>query len=256
MSHFDPAAIRRDAAKRRSEVLQRLGANLRGLRVDAGLSLAAVADAAGLSIGHLSEIERGMVDPSTRALASVAIVLGADLGFRVFPGTGPLIRDHVQAAIAEELLRTLHPRWIALPEVPVWKPVRGVIDLVLHDRDAGVVVASEIHSELRRLEQQIRWAGEKSESLPSADFWRFAVAEAPPKISRLLALRSTRATRALAERYRHVLAAAYPARTADVIDALIAESQPWPGAGIVWATVERGRARIMDRPPRGVELGR
>ncbi len=29
-------------------------------------------------------------------------------------------------------------------------------------------------------------------------------------------------------------------------------STPWPGAGIVWANLDRGRAKILDRPPRGV----
>jgi hypothetical protein len=40
--------------------------------------------------------------------------------------------------------------------VPVERPVRGVIDLVLVHRERPLVVAVEAHSEIRRLEQQIR----------------------------------------------------------------------------------------------------
>ena len=52
------------------------------------------------------------------------------------------------------------------------------------------------------------------------------------------------------------LAAEYPAAVAAVYAALTTADAPWPGSGILWASVEGGRARILDRPPRGVALGR
>jgi hypothetical protein len=80
-----------------------------------------------------------------------------DLGVRLYPGTGPLIRDHLQAAMIEALLQILHPRWRPSPEVWVTRPVQGVIDLVLEaevDDDATApLIATEAQSELRRLEQ-------------------------------------------------------------------------------------------------------
>jgi hypothetical protein len=75
-------------------------------------------------------------------------------------------------------------------------------------------------------------------------------------VSRLLVLRSTDATREIARRYAATLAAAYPARCADAFDALTSAHVPWPGNGMIWARVDRGRAEIMDSPPRGVPLGR
>jgi hypothetical protein len=63
----------------------------------------------------------------------------------------------------------------------VHRPIRGVIDLVLERADPPIV-ACEAHSDLRRLEQQVRWARAKSDAL--AERRRVTV-------SRLLLLRAT-----------------------------------------------------------------
>ena len=96
----------------------------------------------------------------------MSTVLGADLSVKFYPLTGPLIRDHIQAAMVESFIGALDSRrWAASPEVPVYRPSRGVIDLVVGRREP-LVIASEFNSELRRLEQQVRWHREKEESLP------------------------------------------------------------------------------------------
>ena len=128
--------------------------------------------------------------------------LGADLSIRLYPNTGPIVRDHIQARIVEELLRIAHPRWRRMTEVPVYKPARGRIDVVFHDPQPAQVIATEVHSQVRRLEQQLGWARMKAESLPSADFWRFADS---PTVGQLLVIRSTRATRELARRFEATL---------------------------------------------------
>jgi transcriptional regulator with XRE-family HTH domain len=203
--------------------------------------------------GYLQQVEAGLREPSISVLAALADALGADLSVRLYPNTGPRIRDHIQAAIVEELLRIAHPRWRRFTEVPVYRPARGRVDAVLHDPVATLVVATEVHSQVRRVEQQQGWANLKAESLPSADFWRHL--EPEPMISQLLVLRSTRATRDLVERFETTLGAAYPARAADIFASLTGNGD-WPGAGLLWANVDRGAARILDRPPRGVMLGR
>jgi hypothetical protein len=138
-------------------------------------------------------------------------------------------------------------------EVPVYRPARGRVDLVLYDPVEAVVVASEVHSQIRRLEQQQGWATLKAESLPSADFWRHLQRE--PRVSQLLVLRSTRATRDLASLYQATMQAAYPA-PAQAVHASLAGEAPWPGPGILWVKADRDEVRILDRPPRGVMLGR
>ena len=106
------------------------------MRADAGRSQAIIAEAAGVSRSHLSRIEAGNAEPSIEVLLAIAAALGCDLSVRLFPNTGPRIRDRLQVAMTEALLALLHPRWQPHPEVPVYRPVRGVIDLVLADQGA------------------------------------------------------------------------------------------------------------------------
>ncbi|MEO5965927.1 MAG: helix-turn-helix transcriptional regulator [Candidatus Limnocylindrales bacterium] len=248
--------LQRDARHRAREVGRAIGRELRTLREDAGLTITSVAAAAGIDRRFLSRIETGDRGSSLETLATVLAVLGADLSVKAYPTTGPRIRDRIQAAMVEAILRVLHPRWTASPEVPVWRPARGVVDLVVSNTDGPMVIASEFQSELRRLEQQVRWHREKELSLPSADLWRFVAPHDEATVtSRLLVLRSTRAMRDLANAYEATLRAAYPARAADVVEALTGD-RPWPGPGIAWMRVDGPRAALLDGPPRGVALGR
>ncbi len=247
--------IRADRAAR--DRLRIVIGELRQLREDAGLPQASVARAAGLTRSHLSMIEAGSREPSWQVLARLAAVLGADVGVRLFPVVGPQMRDRFQAPIVEALLRLLPPRWSRAVEVPVQRPARGFIDCVIADREAQRIVSIEAQSEIRRLEQQIRWALDKSESLPSSDLWPLLAGGVPrPPIHRLLLLRSTTTTREVARTFAATLGAAYPARPADVHAALLDPARPWPGNGIVWARVDRGVATILPGVPRGVAIGR
>ena len=223
-------------------------------RRDAGISISALSRASGVSQAHLSQLIAGKREPSLAVLTALTEALGADLSVRVYPGTGPKLSDGIQARIVEELVRLAASTWRRSVEVPVTRPARGYIDVVFDDPVQTVIVATEVQSRMDRLEQQVRWAQDKAHSLPSAELWRFL--PAAPTISRLLVLRSTVATRELARRFQATLGSAYPARTADVHRALVAGMVPWPGAGILWADVHGDTVRILDRPPRGVDLGR
>lgn len=253
---LDRRDLRTRTGRTAGELRRALGAELKRMRLDAGLTLRALARAADVTPSHLSEIERGIAEPSLAVLAALASVLGADVSIRLFAGTGPRIRDRLQAPMVEALLREAHPSWKRLVEVPVWRPARGVIDAVV-SRPGEVVVAIEVHSELHRLEQQIRWAGEKADALPSADAWSMLLAGAPTvPVSRMLVLRSTRANRDLANAFESTIRAAYPAKAADAVRALRDASVPWPGSALVWAEATTAGARILDRPPRSVRVGR
>lgn len=152
----------------------------------------------------------------------------------------------------EALCRRLDPTWTTHVEVPVIRPARGVIDLVLERRCEGLLVAAEAYSELRRLEQQLRWSADKALSLGSSTL----VGPGPmADISRLLILRSTESTRALARQFEATFRAAYPARASDAVGALI-DGRAWPGPGVVWIRIDGDDVRLLDGPPRGVSLGR
>jgi transcriptional regulator with XRE-family HTH domain len=209
----------------------------------------------GVHRSHLARIEAGIAAPSLEVLTAIGVALGADLGLRYFAGAGPRLVDRFQAPMLDAFVRTLHARWAVRLELAVKHPVRGVVDAALIDRASPVAVASEVQSELRRLEQQIRWNNEKADGL--ADRLAREAAPAPgPAVSRLLVLRSTTSTREVARRYEGTLSAAYPARSDDVIGALTTATAPWPGAGIVWMRVDGGKAELLEHPPRGVRLGR
>jgi transcriptional regulator with XRE-family HTH domain len=249
------ASVSRDTARRMRRVHLTTGEDIRRMRLDAGLSLTALAGVVDIHRSHLARIEAGAARPSLEVLTAIGVSLGADLGIRYFPGAGPRLHDRFQVAMVETILKALDPRWQAELEVPVTQPARGVVDLVLVDRSSPSVVASEVQSELRRLEQQIRWTAEKADGLTER-FRREGRLATSDSVSRLLILRSTLATRELARRYAMTLSAAYPARAADVVKALTTRSSPWPGAGIVWIRVDGPDCRLLDGPPRGVSVGR
>ena len=236
-----------------------IGLEIRRMREDAGVSQAALARAAGVARSQLAGIEAGRQCASVETLAAIATALGGRLQVRIDPGTGPAIRDRHQARMIEALLRDLHPRWKRFLEVSVHRPVRGVIDLVLHDPDRAVVVAGEAQSQLRRLEQTIRWSNEKASALLSssalpASFMTDSGGSAP-SVSRLLLLRSSAANREIAGVFEETLRAAYPAPAAAVVAALTTVDAPWPGAGTVWVRVDGSQTRLLDGPHRGVALG-
>ncbi len=242
-----PEVGARGRARTLRNVRQRVGRQVADLRNDAGVSRAALARCAGIDPAHLWRIEAGVANPSLECLVALSACLGADLGVRLFPIAGPRLHDRFQAPMVEALVRTLGGAWRPQPEVVV-PGASGVIDLVMRRALDQLTIACECHSELRRLEEVLRRLGEKATALAS---------QSGPtgSVSSLLLLRSTEATRRIATAYEATLAAAFPARTADVLAALRG-SAAWPGPGIVWASIEGGQARIMETPPRGCRVGR
>ncbi len=208
---------------------------------------------ADVSHAMLQEVETGAREPSISFLCAVGATLGADVGLRLYPTTGPRVRDHIQSRIVEEVLRVAHGRWKAFVEVPVYRPAQGRIDVVLVDRDARVVVAVEVHSQLLRVEQQLGWAALKAESLPSATMW--STVDPSSQVVRLLVLRSTRSTREVVTGAEATFSAAYGAPARDAFGALTG-SVPWPGAAVLWADVDADSVRILERQPRNVRVGR
>ena len=233
-----------EARRQATRIHRSLGEDARRLREDAGVTLTQLSDAAGIDRAYLGRIEDGEERPSIDTYAKLALALGADLGSRLYPNTGPALRDRHQARIAEALIGVLHPRWKPYLEVAVRRPSRGWIDAVLHDGAARTIVATEIQSDLRRLEQLLRWFPEKVASLPS---WE-GLAQLGPvaTTTQLLIVRSTRVTRTIGREFERQLAAAYAAHPADAIAALTGTAQ-WPGNALIWVELERDRVRFIAR---------
>jgi transcriptional regulator with XRE-family HTH domain len=239
------ASTRSATARRAADRLHRgLGEDVRRLREDAAVTRAALAQATGVDLTYLGRIEEGMVRPTLETYARLAAGLGADLVSRLYPNTGPTIRDRHQARVLEWLLGQLHPRWRPYPEVAVRNPARGWIDVLLHDPAAGCLITTEIQSELSRLEQMVRWSGEKRASLPS---WEGYAQLGPiATTSSLLIVRSTRTTRTIGREFARQLEAAYPAHPEDAIAALTG-SRSWPGSAVIWVDVRPDVIRFVRR---------
>jgi len=230
------------ASRAAASVRGRLAEDLRRLCDDAGVSQTALSRAAGVPQGFISRILAGDARPSIETYAKLASAIGADLSARLYPNTGPAIRDRHQARILEGLLEQLHPRWQAFSEVAVRSPARGWIDVALHDSRERRLVATEVQSELRRLEQLVRWSREKADSLPSWDGWARLGEE--PDVSLLLIVRRTRATHQLAREFGRQLALAYPVHPDDAVAALTGVA-PWPGSALVWARLDADRVHLL-----------
>lgn len=94
-----------------------LGEHIRGLRKRRGLTMAALAQAAGLSTGYISQLERNLASPSIPALVKIAQALGVTVQWFFGGGAqqpeaerGYVIRKsnrlslHYEGGIVDELL--------------------------------------------------------------------------------------------------------------------------------------------------------
>jgi len=77
---FRPTSAPRIAEAAEAD-LTSIGEKIRDLRKAKKLTLAEVANATGLSIGHLSQVERGISAPSVRHLQSIGVALGVKLSW-------------------------------------------------------------------------------------------------------------------------------------------------------------------------------
>lgn len=79
MDEWDASALQSKAAVERHAADEAMGKRIRAMRNDRSLSLTDLAARTGFSVGHLSQIERGLSSPSLRALVAIADSLGVGL---------------------------------------------------------------------------------------------------------------------------------------------------------------------------------
>ena len=246
--------IERLARARARDLRRDTGQLLTDTRAARELSLRAVARAAGVDRSLLAKAEEGEATLTTDAVAAVAAVLGMEPSLRLYQTVGPRLRDHVQARMINAFLAPLDHRWRPRLEVLVWRPVRGVIDLVLVDETDPTTVICESHGELRRAEEQLRWAAEKADSIASATGWPWTAE--PSRLCRLLLLRDCVALREVIGSAPALFAATYPGASRDAYNALIRGDGRLPDAAILWVDVRGEATRLLSGPPRGVTVGR
>jgi transcriptional regulator with XRE-family HTH domain len=221
-----------EAERRLRHQSTRAAAELRSLRLRAGLSQAAVAREAGITRSVVTRLEAGDPGITLRTRFRIATVLGADLRVTAFAESGPLIRDAAQATIIEELLTGIDRRWGQTPEASVPGPGRRSVDLRLDGPDAIVLI--EVESHLGSLEEIIRELHSKRQALAEAE---------PDRMRRLihvvLCLPRTRHHLSILRAHPRIIAAAFPQSSAHIEAALADCSRPWPGDGLLLVAAPR-----------------
>ena len=86
-----------------------LGPQIRALRQSRGLTLTQLAEAGGLSVGHLSQVERGLSTPTIRQLQAIGRVMGVKIGW-FFAGA-----EERQAPDEAEIVRAGKRKSLTMP---------------------------------------------------------------------------------------------------------------------------------------------
>ncbi len=90
--------LQASADRRSAAVRHAIAEDLRRMREDAGLDACSCRPDRGRPSVGRRRIEDGSIDPTLETVMRVAAALGADLHARVYPGTGPAVRDRHQVA--------------------------------------------------------------------------------------------------------------------------------------------------------------
>jgi transcriptional regulator with XRE-family HTH domain len=144
---------------------------LRLARASAGLSLARVSEAVGISASQIARIERGLVQTANIwQLARIGAIVGLDIRVKTFLGSDPL-RDAGQVRLLGRLRSSLHPSLSMRLEVPLpwagdqraWDAwIAGFIEASTRSQGLPVEGESRIvdaQAQIRRITLKMRDAG-------------------------------------------------------------------------------------------------
>jgi transcriptional regulator with XRE-family HTH domain len=142
--------MRSSSAEKQSDTdhIDSLKDSLRARRKELGLTMQQVAERAGLSVGFISQIERGITIPSLSSLVSVSRVLGLQVGqFLSQPSTNALQTKHNEripyainkASITYERLSSSFPNNI-LRSVIINEPPGHRVEPISHEGEEMLFV--------------------------------------------------------------------------------------------------------------------
>jgi transcriptional regulator with XRE-family HTH domain len=124
------AAVAADECIADGEGIASIGYRIRDLRRAKKLTLARVAAATGLSIGHLSQVERGISAPSVRHLQSIAASLGVRIGW-FFDGDEPVPPAERGVIVRAQRRKTLNLTGIGITDYLLSPNLSGKLELLL-----------------------------------------------------------------------------------------------------------------------------
>jgi transcriptional regulator with XRE-family HTH domain len=202
----------------------RLGEELSLARRIAGLTLADVRDATGISMSELSRMERGAAPRVTfDSFARAAAAVGAEVWFRSYPAGEPL-RDIAHIRLADAFRKLLGPGFVIRVEVPVGdsRDLRAW-DMTLADR-TGATCGVEFETRFVDAQEQLRRLHRKV-----ADGGLDRV---------LLVIADTRANREAVRAAAGLLAAAFRIQDPEALEALAIGKIP-PRNALIFMKVPR-----------------
>jgi transcriptional regulator with XRE-family HTH domain len=168
----EPPATEEDAASA-------LGPAIRCLRQEKGLTLAQLAERSGLSIGHLSQVERSLSTPTIRQLQAIGAAMGVRIGwFFREPEATPSDPGRVVVRAAER--KTLRYDGLGMTDFLLTPGLEGRIELILAELEPGAASGDEPYSHEGEeaglvVEGELElWVDEERHLLRAGDSFAFA----------------------------------------------------------------------------------
>ena len=130
------AAQREEVPATEEDAAASLGPAIRRLRQEKGLTLAQLAERSGLSIGHLSQVERGLSTPTIRQLQAISAAMGEQIGrfFRPASATPP---DPDRVVVRAGERKTLRYDGLGMTDFLLTPGLQGRLELILAELEPG-----------------------------------------------------------------------------------------------------------------------
>jgi transcriptional regulator with XRE-family HTH domain len=156
-----------------------LGQQIRQLRRSKGTTLAQLAQRSGLSIGHLSQVERGLSAPTIRQLQAISAGLGVRIGWFFQPAPGAE-RDRSAVVVRADRRRQLRYDGLGMTDHLLTPSLEGRLELLLSTLEPGAGSGEEPYSHEGEeaglvLEGTLElWIGDEHHLLEQGDSFAFA----------------------------------------------------------------------------------
>lgn len=117
--------------------VERLGPMIRGLRRGKGLTLASLARACGLSLGHLSQVERGISTPTIRQLQAIGQALGVAIGAFFAPDEADAPEEDEPHVVRADRRRRLELKGLGLTDELLVPDLDRQLEMLLSTIEPG-----------------------------------------------------------------------------------------------------------------------
>lgn len=217
-----------------------IGTAVREGRHAIGWSQGELAARAGVSAGMVARVELGLVNVSVDRAGALLAALGLAIRLEVeHPFVDRRQRDAVHARCVGSVRRRLGGHgWLTAGEVEIIDGrSRGWIDVLAFEPEAGVLLVSEVKTEIEdlgRIERTLAWYARAAWSAAARLGWKAR------RVERCVLVLATEANEIRLRENRIALAESFPARAGD-LRALVGDGRPLPGAGL--ALIDPGSRR-------------